>query len=313
MADLVIRAFEDRDEEGVLELLALSLGKMIDDRYRTLFRWKHRDNPFGRSFLWVATSDDRVVGVRSFMRWRFVHADGRRIEAARAVDTATHPDFRRRGLFRSLTLEALTAMEREGVQLVFNTPNQESRPANLTLGWTVDGRTPVAIRPRSLFTLPRLAGARTAAEAWSLPLDLGAAVTDVDGDLVGAPTPAAGHLVTDKTPEVVRWRYAGCPPVASRAVPAGSGAVLVRLRRRGDAIECTVGDVLGAPGAKAAGSAGRAAMRAGGADYAIATRATAVGGMIPVPRLGPIQTRRAVTPTAPSEPLALTMGDLELF
>jgi hypothetical protein len=101
--------------------------------------------------------------------------------------------------------------------------------------------------------------------------------------------------------------------VASEAVSAGGGVALVRFRQRGPAVECTVGDILGPVSARDAGRAVRSAVRSGGADYAIASTAQTVGGMVKAPRLGPILTRRAVTDRPNTLPLALSLGDLELF
>ena len=42
------------------------------------FRWKHDRNAFGPSPIWVAVdpADDRIVGVRTMMRWRLTGAPG---------------------------------------------------------------------------------------------------------------------------------------------------------------------------------------------------------------------------------------------
>ena len=67
-------------------------GGPAGSRPAEFFRWKHLENPFGRSFMLVAEADGRIVGLRAFMRWEFVAGDGA-FRAVRAVDTATHPDY----------------------------------------------------------------------------------------------------------------------------------------------------------------------------------------------------------------------------
>jgi hypothetical protein len=158
-----------------------------------------------------------------------------------------------------------------------------------------------------------MARARTPADTWSLPVTFGQEVGPLVDTIEVRATPHAGRLVTDRSAEFVRWRYSACSSVASRAVPVGEGALVVRLRRRGSAAECTVGDVLGAVTARAAGSALKKALTASRADYAIASAHTAVGGMVRSSRLGPIQTRRAVSSDAYDQELALALGDVELF
>jgi GNAT superfamily N-acetyltransferase len=310
--EVAIRPYVDEDEPAVLDLLAASLGKTVDDRYRGFFRWKHLENPAGRSFMWVAEVDGVLAGFRSFLRWRFVDPGGAPVDAVRAVDTATSPDFRGLGIFRDLTMHGLAEMRPYGVQFVFNTPNDQSRPGYLKMGWEVEGRVPVKVRPRSVRALWRMARARTAAEPWSLPVEVGRPVGEVELPRCDAPRPA-GALTTDRTPEFLRWRYGGCPAVASVAIPAADGAAVVRFRQRGNAVECTLGDVIGTTDRRAAGAAVRDAMGRAGGDYAIAAAVSPVGGMVSANRLGPIQTRREVAARPNRLPLALTLGDVELF
>ena len=113
--------------------------------------------------------DGRIAGYRTFLRWEFEDGHGQVHRAVRAVDTATHPDFQGRGVFRTLTLAAVEAMTAEGVDFVFNTPNDKSRPGYLKMGWHEVGRLPAAVAVRGPFAALRLLRARTAAERTPLP------------------------------------------------------------------------------------------------------------------------------------------------
>jgi GNAT superfamily N-acetyltransferase len=135
--DLQIRRVTADDRDAVLRLLARSLGRDSDPRYEELFAWKHEENAFGRSPAWVATDGDRLAGFRVLMRWEFVE-QGRVVHAVRAVDTATDPDYQGRGIFTRLALHALDELRSE-VDFVFNTPNDQSRPGYLKMGWQVVG------------------------------------------------------------------------------------------------------------------------------------------------------------------------------
>ena len=81
------------------------------------------------------------------MRWRLTTPGGGELSCVRAVDTAVHPDFQRRGLFRSLNEAAIEIARDDGVDLVFNTPNAQSRPGYLKQGWRDVGPIGVMIRP----------------------------------------------------------------------------------------------------------------------------------------------------------------------
>ena len=125
---LTIRRAEPGDRKGILALLAASLGRDgSDPRYEQLYAWKHEQNAFGRSPAWVACDGERLAGVRILMPWEF-RRGAVTVRAVRAVDTATHPDYQGRGIFTRLTLHAIDELREEGVDFVFNTPNDQSRP-----------------------------------------------------------------------------------------------------------------------------------------------------------------------------------------
>lgn len=185
-----------------------------------------------------------------------------------------------------------------------------------SLGKTLDGRYRSFFRWKQLenpfgrrFMLT--ARARTAAESWSTPVDIG----DLPGAFahLAAPARAGLSLVTDRSPELVRWSYAGFPAVSSRALPAGQGAVIARFRRRGDATECAIADVRGEVDPRSAARAVRDATRRVGSDYDVAGRSTPVDRMAPARRLGPLQTRSDLQDSTSQSSLVLALGDVELF
>jgi GNAT superfamily N-acetyltransferase len=324
--ELTIRRYEEGDEAAVLALLEASLGWLEDEHHAAFFDWKHRTNPFGPSPAWVALDRDRIVGFRVLMRWEFQDSD-RVARAVRAVDTATDPAYQGRGIFSSLTRRAVAELGVEGVHFVFNTPNDQSLPGYLKLGWQIVGRLPVSARPRSLATLVRMARARTAADLWSTPSRAGVDASDALAD-----EPALAHLIesqpprpglrTRLTPAVIRWRYTGFAPLGYRVLLRGSrvddGFVVFRLRRRGRALEAVVGDVLVPEGRRRdAAALLRAVPRASAADYAVVLGGAARpgAGYLPLPGQGPVLTWRAVTDTVcpPLDAWRLTLGDIELF
>ena len=74
-----VRPFAPSDEQGVLDLLRTALGEGPSGmRTAEYFGWKHFRNPFGPSYLALAESEGRIVGLRAFMRWWF-DVDGRRV------------------------------------------------------------------------------------------------------------------------------------------------------------------------------------------------------------------------------------------
>lgn len=327
--ELIVREYTDHDEPAVLDLLASTLGWVPDRHHSEFLRWKHRDNPFGQSRAWVALDDEaagQVVGFRAFLRWEFrLVPAGRVLKAVRAVDTATRPDYRGKGIFSRLTLFGFDALRDEGVDFVFNTPNDQSRPGYLKMGWRDVGRLPVGTRLRSSGAALRMMRARTAADLWSMGTTTGEPAADVLAEtssvqalLESLPVPMSG-LATRRSAEYLRWRYAGFPALGYRAHLVGAdvsdGLVLYRLRQRGAAVEAAFVDVL-LPADTSKRLISRtvaAALRDSSADYAL-TIGTPPG-TLPLPGQGPRLTWRSVVALEP-QPLAgwhLTLGDVELF
>src|SRR5262245_52952288 len=170
-ADVQIRRASGDDLPMVLELARSALGWTDPDT--SFLEWKHLENPFGESPMWVAEIDGRVVGFRGFVRWELQTPDGRMLRAVRAVDTATAPDVQGRGIFTRLTLGALDELRGEGVDLVFNTPNDKSLPGYVKMGWHEVGRLRAVVRPtRARFPFVVLT-ARTGAARDGLPSTVG--------------------------------------------------------------------------------------------------------------------------------------------
>ena len=319
---------DESHEPGIHALAQRTLGWTDDPLFEALFRWKHDENAFGRSPRWVAVEGDRVVGFRVFLRWQFTRADGSVARAVRAVDTATDPDYQGQGIFKRLTTSALDDLRADGIDFIFNTPNDQSRPGYLKMGWIDLGRPPVAMAPR-IRSIPAVAMSRVAADLWSQPTEVGASATTL-GDaavaarlLAAAPAPGSSWQ-TDRSPAWLAWRF-GLDALQYRVLRAGdapggdrhgdAGAIF-RLRRRGRAIEATISDVF-AGNAAARRFLVRAVLRATRADYAIVAgeRAVDVTPSFSLPAFSPMVTWRSVNQQA--EPalndFRFAVGDLELF
>ncbi len=333
-----VRPLAESDLDAVVDLLGRALGPAPGgaDR-RELFVWKHLRNAFGRSVALVAEDDGRLVGVRTFMRWRLA-APGMPspVDAVRAVDTATAPEVQRRGVFSSLTRRAMEECREEGVAFVFNTPNSKSLPGYLKMGWREVTRWPVWLRVRRPVRIAAAAVRRNLASGGPVdaPSDRLPAAGEVLADrrvdeALGAAAAPPG-LATPRTREYLRWRYAE-GPLPYRALLASGPApalVVARIRRRGSLVEAVVCEALGDPSALS--GLLRELPRAAGADHAVAHTGPTSPVMAAYRRAGYRRLPRAgltfvvrpvdgVTPPAGTpDPLApaswsLSLGDLELF
>ncbi|MCB9693391.1 MAG: GNAT family N-acetyltransferase [Alphaproteobacteria bacterium] len=301
-----VRPATPEDLPAIVELMEASLGDGMP-RKPEFYLWKHHHNPFGSSLVLLAEDDEGLVGLRAMMRWRFRLGD-QLIDAVRPVDTATHPRFQRRGLFTRLTHEVLGVLAENGVRLVFNTPNDKSRPGYLKMGWQTVGVMPLWVRPGGRFAVR------------------GGRAREGGVKLV---TPRDDRLQTDRVAGYLDWRYRQAPDLTYRVLGDGDVGVIVRDRDRGGRNELTVVDVAAPTRASVplAASVLRRAVRGSSSDYALAmaapgTREAAVlalAGFVPAGRRGPHLVARAVEGAVPLSQAfdprnwRMQIGDLEVF
>ena len=129
-----IREATEQDVPEILEVLKASLGETSSKKTEAVWRYKHVENPFGKSLVLVAIENDKLIGVRALMRWKWQLGD-QVFSAFRAVDTATHPKHQGKGVFKKLTLKAIEIAKEQGDDFIFNTPNTQSLPGYLKMGW----------------------------------------------------------------------------------------------------------------------------------------------------------------------------------
>ena len=150
---MIIRNATPEDIPAIVVLLQLSLGENLIKKSEITWNFKHVGNPFGVSHVLLAYEDGILLGVRAFMKWQWQF--GANIWTTyRAVDTATHPDYQGKGIFKKLTLQALDEIQKEGETFVFNTPNQYSRPGYLKMGWQIIDTIELAVIPTVLYAIP---------------------------------------------------------------------------------------------------------------------------------------------------------------
>lgn len=338
---LRIRRAVEADHESVLELVRVSLGQGTIPRTLDYWRWKHESNPFGRSPILVAEAEGQIVALRVFMRWEWRNG-GRDLPAVRAVDTATHPDWRGQGLFKRLTLQLRDELADEGTAFVYNTPNAQSRPGYLKMGWSLVGKPTLWMRPIHPSHLgkallgeglggpeaePPVLEALPAAEAFG-----NSGIKGIVRASAETECRAAYHTVPSL--DFLRWRYAETPGFSYYVLHRGGGdegaLAIVRSRQRGSLREIRVCELLIGPDHGARINARRIlrdVVQCGDIDLALALppawigarRVLAASGYIPIPRSGPIMTVYPLVPSPETpDPTVLqnwrpSVGGLELL
>jgi GNAT superfamily N-acetyltransferase len=178
------------------------------------WHWKHVDNPFGSSQVLLALDDENVVGVRAFMHWKWQHHH-EIINTVRAVDTATHPDYQGKGIFRSLTQKLAEQSKQNGVHFIFNTPNDKSKPGYLKMGWEVAGKLPIGLKIIKPFGMVRqIISPRQSSHNWvNETLSYYLNHPGLSALLISHQSNFQNKLVTMHTAASLRWRYMDVPVV----------------------------------------------------------------------------------------------------
>lgn len=207
------------------------------------FRWKHAENPSGRSLVLYAKNEaGNVVSVRSFMRWD-LKWKGRTISGAQPCDTATAVEYERQGLFTKLTNEALTQLERAGVEVVFNFPQAGAMSGALRLGWKDMGGLTMFVSPLR-YVSAALKGALMLESGVRRRDFLAPGRNSVDLPREGAVTLASDVVQGVRTSEVLEWRLANAPHRRYVTFRDGEDRYAFVLARVGRLRECTLMDVI---------------------------------------------------------------------
>lgn len=99
------------------------------------FDWWHERNPAGRRLLSVVLDGERVAGA-SGMSFHRMALGGEEREVAFALDAATHPDYRGRGLWSALEVRNEEEAARAGAAAVLGFTNPMAGPILVgRLGW----------------------------------------------------------------------------------------------------------------------------------------------------------------------------------
>lgn len=93
----IIRKYNDGDEINIIQLMETISGPWHSNDY---WKWKYKDNPYGffKDLLWLAVDGSSTVGQYAIVPVAMTIA-GNDVLCSQSVDTATHPQYRRMGIF----------------------------------------------------------------------------------------------------------------------------------------------------------------------------------------------------------------------
>ncbi len=233
-----IREACENDIPEIVKVLKASLGEDQLELSEKVWRYKHIDNPFGKSIVLVAVENKTIIGVRAFMRWKWQQGE-KQFSALRAVDTATHPEHQGKGIFKKLTLMAVDLAKTNNDHFIFNTPNEQSRPGYLKMGWEQVGKVYVGLKPSlSFLSFQKTPGIYRVQKTFSKS-QMKELCLKWNKNLA-----AKSGLFTPKSAEMLRWRYEE-NPLQYYEVVAGIGYYLAAyVKKRGKLKEFRIAECI---------------------------------------------------------------------
>ena len=136
--NLEIKKLDSNDLKNYIDLITylLNLTFSTSQFSRASLLHKHLKSPYGPSICFIAKEGDNFVGVRLFSRGELCNGT----KFLQAVDTATHPDYQGKGVFKKLINYSLNDPEIKD-SLLINFPNEKSFPQYLKYGWNLYHKT----------------------------------------------------------------------------------------------------------------------------------------------------------------------------
>jgi len=244
-----IRSIVENEKQQVIDLLNevfQAQEYFTNNRTQEWWNWKYERNVFGKPIHIVATSDERLVGFRSFWPWEFI-CRGQVLKAYQPVDTVVHPDFQGLGLFTKLTVKALKQASEIGADLLFNFPNQNSLPGYLKLGWNYVSKLSWLVKPLRPFHL--LKTLKNKEKAIPVELDEKYRITPEMCDELIERESFDGLLRTRQSKEFLWWRYGENLFFKYGALQVSEGrkklSAIFEVNQKGTRREMIIVDILG--------------------------------------------------------------------
>ncbi|MGC4057591.1 MAG: GNAT family N-acetyltransferase [Chitinophagaceae bacterium] len=109
-----IRPTDTADFSRLTDMFALCLGRRVDDSY---FRWKYLENPSGPVVAFEAFEQDNIAAFYGVIPE--CYADGQeKFLAYQSMDTMTHPNYQKKGLFVKLAKHTYAAVQAKHPELL---------------------------------------------------------------------------------------------------------------------------------------------------------------------------------------------------
>lgn len=245
-----MRFAEDSDRKQVLDLLNSVFSRQQRTDYKrddAYWNWKFRDSAYGASILTVAENEGEIIGIDHLWPWEF-YFKGELLKAVQPCDAVVHPDYRGKGLFKTMRTFGLNEAEMRGYRMAFNFPNENSLPGNCSIGaiylgkitWWVRVLKPVHLFANKLFAQN--------ASGFNLPGEYRLNSEYLDR-ISREHQPDERYIQIHRVPGFHLWRYSNHPSRRYGMVKIREGtkelAVIFTVVQNGASLEMVVVDFVG--------------------------------------------------------------------
>ncbi len=140
-----MRKWRPQDKQSILRLINLVQPhiKMSETRWE----WQYIRNPDGRPEVWLAEDGEKIIAHYAAIPHDLSISGQARI-GYMVQDVMTHPDYRERGIYNQMSIEATKVLCNQKHPLNYTFPNEYSLHAFLRNGWVKAFRIPLLINTR---------------------------------------------------------------------------------------------------------------------------------------------------------------------
>lgn len=211
--NLEVRPYAPGDEDAIRGLFAVTFGREQSSEH---WRWRYLGNPVGTPMIELMWDDAKLVGHYSVSPM-LVSIDGEPRLAALSLDTMTHPDYGRRGIFSQLATSLYGRLAAAGYAAVYGFPNANSHHGFVSrLDW------------KDIATVPTLTTSVSALVDRDAPPAADVKVRDIEGfdarfDALFERLAPRYRAIVRRSRAYLEWRYVACGWRGYRIVEAARG------------------------------------------------------------------------------------------
>lgn len=269
----ISRPYQDGDESGISILFNKTFPHDFK-HYDKYWQWEFANNPAGTKSIQLAVSKDGEIVGQYAVTHRNMWINNNVLNVALSLDTMTHVDFRKQGVFTRLALDLYNRLEQQNIPLVYGFPNINSIYGfENKLKWQILGTTPVMVRPIKFEKIFRLSEslmkkswakymARFISADWNVPIYKllkkcsWSEIYKFDAriDMLWQQIRSEFQIAVDRNAQYLNWRYVDKPDSNYIKIALEDnyfeimGVLILKLEKFGDLTIGVIADLIARPG-----------------------------------------------------------------